>query len=166
MAKEFIVTLRLCSVACTSCTYSSAKDSCLACNVTLGYKLNNASCLSKCTTGFGITSDPGKCIWCDLRCLSCYYKTTNCSRCVTTGIWASSLLYNKTLGYLECVPTCPSGSVSSNGQCIFIWGCAAVLYNGEAQTCVRCNPKQKLFLSNYTCGCIYGYLFDEARVCQ
>lgn len=153
VAKEFIVTARLCNVACTSCTSSSPINSCFSCNVSLGYRLSNNTCMTKCVFGFGRTTNPGLCVWCDLKCALCYERPNNCTRCVTTGPYASSLVYDATLGYLTCVKTCPNGSVANNGQCIYIWGCIGVIFKGPAQTCVRCNPNLKLTLYNNSCVC-------------
>ncbi len=72
VAKEFIYVLRLCHVACLTCNGSSNINQCFTCDPSLGYTLNNASCLTTCTTGYGYTSDPALCIWCNLKCKTCY----------------------------------------------------------------------------------------------
>ncbi len=72
VAKEFIYVLRLCHIACLTCNGSSNINMCFSCDSSLNYTLNNNSCLTSCTTGYGNTSDPSVCIWCNLKCKACF----------------------------------------------------------------------------------------------
>ena len=116
VAKEFIYVLRLCNTACLTCNTSSASNSCFSCDPGLGYMLNNYSCLTTCTTGYGNTSDPAVCIWCNLKCRACFEVFDNCTLCQTSGTYKSFLYYNDTLGYYTCVTTCPDGYFANTTQ--------------------------------------------------
>ena len=98
-----------CHVACLSCNASTNINRCFSCDIGVGYKLNNNSCLTTCTTGYGITSDPAVCIYCNLYCSSCYEYFDNCSACKSVAPWSSFLIENYTLGYFTCVPECGVG---------------------------------------------------------
>lgn len=107
VAKEFILDLRPCNVACLSCNASGTINVCFSCDPGQGYMLNNYSCLTTCRSGFGYTPDPALCVFCDLHCVTCYGVFDNCSTCQTSGMWKSYLFYNATLGYDTCISPCP-----------------------------------------------------------
>lgn len=109
VAKEFILDRRPCNVACLSCNGSGTTNVCFSCDAGLGFMLNNYSCLTICKSGFGYTSDPAVCVFCDLHCVTCFGVFDNCTKCQTSGIWKSYLFYNDSLGYDTCISPCPSG---------------------------------------------------------
>jgi proprotein convertase subtilisin/kexin type 5 len=110
--------------------------------------LNNYSCLTTCTTGYGYTEDPALCIWCNLRCASCYSVFDNCTSCKTSNPWKSYLFYNDTLGYWICVASCPD----------------TYFANTTSNTCELCDPVCATCNKNstYCLSCIntYGWLDD------
>lgn len=54
-AKEFIFVLTVCSSACLTCNNTGTVNVCFSCDPSLGYMLNNYSCLTTCSTGYGYT---------------------------------------------------------------------------------------------------------------
>lgn len=106
------MTIHTCHIACLSCNASSNINSCFSCDPSRGYMLNNYSCLTSCvnttTFGFGYTEDPAVCVFCNLRCSSCFGVFDNCTTCKTSGTWRGFLYYNDTLGYWTCVNPCPA----------------------------------------------------------
>jgi hypothetical protein len=105
--------------------------------------LNNESCLTICKPGYGYTDDPSMCIWCNLKCKSCYNVFDNCSTCVTNGTWKSFLYYNDTNGYYTCTNPCPDGYFSNSSQ----------------NTCDLCDPVciTCTINSSYCLSCVSGY---------
>lgn len=126
VAKEFLLGLRICNVACLTCNASGTVNVCFSCDISLGFMLNNHSCLTICKSGFGYTPDPAVCIFCDLHCVTCYGVFDNCTKCQTGGIWKSYLYYNDSLGYSICVNPCPSGL-------------PAYYVNATINTCMLCD---------------------------
>ncbi len=54
VAKEFLLSVRTCDLACLSCNYSgTTNNTCFSCDEGLGYKLNNYSCYTSCQPKFG-----------------------------------------------------------------------------------------------------------------
>jgi hypothetical protein len=148
VAKEFIMDIRTCNAACLSCNATGTVNVCFSCDPGLGYMLNNYSCYNSCKPGYGYTDDPAMCVWCDLHCTSCYATFDNCSTCVTSSTWKSSLFYNDTYGYWTCIATCPSGS-------------PGYYLNTTINTCELCDPVCTSCKTNssycYSCIADYGW---------
>jgi hypothetical protein len=146
VAKEFIIDLRTCNIACLSCNGSGTVNVCFSCEIGLGYMLNNYSCYTTCKPTFGYTEDPSVCIFCDLHCVTCYNVFDNCTTCQTSGTWKSYLYYNDLLGYNTCVSPCPSGI-------------PAYYVNTTTNICELCDPVCESCSKNasYCYNCTAGY---------
>jgi hypothetical protein len=141
-AREFILVAYTCNVYCLSC-FNKQITQCYSCDISQGYMLSGTTCNTSCLTGYGPTTDPAVCILCDLKCTACYDLADNCTTCKSTGANASYLYDNTTIGYSQCVLTCPAGT--------FI--------NSTARTCDLCdaNCTTCAINSTYCYSCVVGY---------
>jgi len=140
--KEFILITRRCNTICTAC-YGTSTTQCYACvmNATDTYWQSNNTCSTVCLNHFGYTDSPNVCVYCDLRCTSCYNTLTNCSSCTTSGTWTAYLDTSDPTN-ITCVNPCS----------------AKYFANKTAHTCDPCNVNCSTCLNsaNYCESCVNG----------
>lgn len=114
-----------CSLACKSCTYSSA-DNCTVCSDNYYLLVNSTSCRSICPSGQYPDSSGGKCAPCDRSCFTCAGSSSYCTGCnADTYLLGSVCASDCPAGYMKgtapnkCVQ-CEVNMVSFNGSCLSV----------------------------------------------
>lgn len=131
-----------------------------------GYKLNNATCATSCQPGFGATSNPLVCVWCNLKCASsaCTNVFDNCTACTSTAPYTAFLT---TIGtpYPKCLSTCLAGQyANSTDQKCHLCDSSCITCVNTSTTCYECSNSAGWL--NYACFavCADGYFLESNQV--
>ncbi|EAR82816.2 REJ domain protein (macronuclear) [Tetrahymena thermophila SB210] len=168
MANIQILAYYQCPIGCSTCNTSGECSACIT-----NYNLTQKLCLLKCSSNqYAQVTDTAtteqKCLQCDVSCLTCFGKSTNCNTC-SNGYYP--IITTGTATTFQCVQTCPDTYYLTNNQCK---QCQAPCLNclGDPKSCTSCQNNYYPLISQqqsttFQCltTCPNGFQFTQNK-CQ